>query len=98
MKRLTLGLPLAAILVTVVGLSVWLQSGVVTAETTLKDRSAKSASKESGGDASQIEKRLNEILKNQERILANQDAILQKFDAVMEELRIIKIRATIRGS
>ena len=44
-----------------------------------------------------VEKKLREILKNQEQILANQTIILQKFDAVMEELRIIKIRATIRG-
>ena len=50
----------------------------------------------STGEAA-IQKKLHEILKNQEQILANQTAILQKFDAVMEELRIIKIRATIRG-
>ncbi len=44
-----------------------------------------------------IAKKLREILKNQEQILANQTPILQKFDAVMEELRIIKVRATLRG-
>ncbi len=44
-----------------------------------------------------VEKKLREILKNQEQILANQTTILQKFDAVMEELRIIKVRATLRG-
>lgn len=33
-----------------------------------------------------------------EKILANQQAILQKFDAVEEELRIIKVRASSRGS
>ena len=99
MKRVTLGLLLAAILLTVVGLSVWFRPGVVAGETTaVKDRSAKGATKDSGSAAAEVEKRLNEILKNQERILANQDAILQKFDAVMEELRIIKVRATSRGS
>ena len=45
-----------------------------------------------------IQKQLRQILKNQQDILANQTAILQKFDAVMEELRIIKVRATLRGS
>jgi len=45
----------------------------------------------------EIEKKLNEILKNQTRILQRFDAIEQRFDAVMEELRIIKIRATLRG-
>ncbi|MBI4341111.1 MAG: hypothetical protein HY598_02375 [Candidatus Omnitrophica bacterium] len=44
-----------------------------------------------------VQKKFREILKNQEQILANQAAILQKFDAVMEELRIIKVRATLRG-
>ena len=36
-----------------------------------------------------IEQKLNDIL-------AKQDAILSKFDAVMEELRIIKVRTTLR--
>ena len=53
---------------------------------------------ESGMDEAAVEKQLRQILKNQQDILANQTAILQKFDAVMEELRIIKIRATLRGS
>ena len=35
--------------------------------------------------------------KKLDRILANQETILQRFDQVMEELRIIKVRATIRG-
>lgn len=45
----------------------------------------------------EIEKKLNEILKQQTQILQKFDAIEQRFDAVMEELRIIKIRATLRG-
>ena len=62
-------------------------------------RSSGSSAKKSPSktEEADIEKRLKEILKNQEQILANQSAILQKFDAVMEELRIIKVRATIRG-
>lgn len=32
-----------------------------------------------------------------DRVLANQEAILKKFEQVMEELRIIKVRATIRS-
>lgn len=39
-------------------------------------------------------KRLEEKL---DRILANQTKILEQFDVVKEELRIIKIRATLRG-
>ena len=31
------------------------------------------------------------------QILANQETILQRFDQVMEELRIIKVRSTLRG-
>ena len=41
-------------------------------------------------DLSDIEEKLDEIL-------SGQQAILKKFDAVMEELRIIKVRATLRG-
>lgn len=50
------------------------------------------------GRQEEIEKTLNQILKNQVEILQKFDAIQQRFDAVMEELRIIKVRATIRGS
>ncbi len=45
-----------------------------------------------------LERRLDELLANQATLLANQTEILQRFDAVMEELRIIKVRATSRGS
>ena len=40
-------------------------------------------------DVKPLEAKLNQILENQEKIL-------QRFDQVMEELRIIKIRATLR--
>lgn len=52
---------------------------------------------ESTSDEARVDRKLKEILANQEKILANQDTILQKFDAIMEELRIIKVRATIRS-
>jgi len=39
-------------------------------------------------------KRLEEKL---DQVLANQTKILEQFDVVKEELRIIKIRATLRG-
>ncbi len=60
---------------------------------------AKAAAKQSEPQVENpaVEKKLKEILKNQEQILANQQTILEKFAAVMEELRIIKVRATIRG-
>ena len=45
-----------------------------------------------------LERKVDEILANQAAILANQARILQRFDAVMEELRIVKVRATLRGS
>ena len=63
-------------------------------------RSSPSSTKKSTGsrvEETRTEKKLAEILRNQEQILANQAAILQKFDAVMEELRIIKVRASIRS-
>lgn len=52
-------------------------------------RASDRVAKEKNRDA-ELEKKLDQIL-------ANQALILQKFDAVMEELRIIKVRATIRS-
>ena len=52
----------------------------------------------SGIEGSKLEKKLNEVLANQQQILTTQQAILQKFDAMMEELRIIKVRTTLRQS
>ncbi len=37
------------------------------------------------------------IEKKLDQILANQATILEKFDLIMEELRIIKVRASIRS-
>ncbi len=48
-------------------------------------------------DFGDVQRVLNQILKNEEQILANQQTMSQRFDAVMEELRIIKVRATIRS-
>lgn len=56
------------------------------------------AGAESTDDLTKLHKQLKEVLAKQEEILANQAVMLQKFDAVMEELRIIKVRATLRGS
>ena len=36
--------------------------------------------------------------KKLDQILQNQQTILQKFDVIMDELRIIKVRATLRNS
>lgn len=49
------------------------------------------SSRSSRGENATLEDKLDQIL-------SNQQLILQKFDAVMEELRIIKVRATLRGS
>ncbi len=61
-----------------------------------KSHSLHTVEKEStaGSDAAVI-KKLNEILANQQTILANQQTIFQRFDAMKEELRIIKVRASI---
>jgi hypothetical protein len=61
------------------------------------DAETASAAVEATDDLSKVQKQLKEILTKQEEILANQATLLQKFDVVMEELRIIKVRATIRG-
>ena len=45
-----------------------------------------------------ILKTLNEVLANQATILQRLDTVMFRFNEIMEELRIIKVRATIRGS
>lgn len=65
--------------------------------TTTRHGAKKPASESSETSSDPILKRLNEILDNQKTILANQQTIFQKFDAVMEELRIVKVRATLHG-
>ena len=53
-------------------------------------RSSRTTQKDGGKvSESKIEEKLNQILENQQKILA-------RFDQVMEELRIVKIRATLR--
>lgn len=66
--------------------------------TTKAGRAARNSNAESvSGKDVQLEKRLNELQRKLDEVLANQASILGRFDAVMEELRIIKVRATIRG-
>ena len=62
-------------------------------ETSRATRSVLGGAASGGSSASSnagLEKKLDQIL-------ANQETILQRFDQVMEELRIIKVRATLRG-
>ena len=58
----------------------------VVTSTTDADRASHPSS---GSDTAQLEQKLNDILEHQTQIL-------QRLDQVMEELRVVKIRATIR--
>ncbi len=79
------------------GVGVWSLTGAC-ADNGATSRTSRSSAKESGAaDEARIERKLKQILENQEKILENQAAILQQFDLIMEELRIIKVRATLRG-
>ena len=53
---------------------------------------------EGAGKEEKILKKLDEVLTNQATIRQRLDTVMQRFDEVMEELRIIKVRATIHGS
>ena len=83
----------------------WAMSwGVVTveAERVIRGRSqdagaAPASADEPTDELGKLQKQMKELLAQQKEVLANQATILQRFDAVMEELRIIKVRATIRG-
>ena len=52
-------------------------------------RSSTSGSQVKSSDLSRLQSKLDQVLDNQQ-------TILKKFDAVMDELRIIKVRATIK--
>jgi len=70
---------------------------MTTRRTPTRHSTKKSASESHETPSDPMSRRLEEILDTQKTILANQQTILQKFDAVMEELRIIKVRASLRG-
>ena len=83
-------------------LAVGMGTGVVFSQDdaeppTRSSRPAKPAGTSSASDTGK-DKDLAAIERKLDQIIQTQSAILQKFDAVMEELRIIKVRATIRGS
>ena len=58
-------------------------------KTKTSSRPRGSATTETGKLDSKLEAKLNQILENQQKIF-------QRFDEVMEELRIVKIRATLK--
>ena len=60
-----------------------------TAARSTRPRSATRSSQQGGGADAKLDAKLDEILANQQRILA-------RLDEVMEELKIIKIRATLK--
>lgn len=67
------------------------------AAATSKTRVSSSAA--AGSEGSQAsDRKLAALEEKLEQVLANQQTILQKFDALMEEMRIIKVRVSLRGS
>ena len=61
----------------------------------LAERSSKTA-KAAAGKTDETEKLDPQVEAKLNDILAHQEQILQRLDQVMEELRIVKIRATVR--
>ena len=73
------------------GIGLWSQTGAQAEAPSRSSRPPRppSAGKAGGDvDAKKLDAKLDQIL-------ANQEKILQRFDEVMEELRIVKIRATL---
>ncbi len=81
--RQALGLALALMV------GAWMVAEVQAAERSRTSRAKASGSTETGAQAD------TKIAAKLDQVLANQDTILQRFDEVMEELRIIKVRATL---
>ena len=73
--------------------ALWCAAAEEASSRSSRPPSRASATKQAGGetsDTAHLEAKLDEIL-------ATQQAILSKFDAIMEELRIIKVRSTLRS-
>jgi hypothetical protein len=60
-------------------------------------RSTRAATAPFAPEDASDERSFDRLEEKLDRVLANQEAILKKFEQVMEELRIIKVRATIRS-
>ena len=75
----------------VVSLGTWLQTGTpAEGQSRSSRRPARGAEETSEKvDTAKLEAKLDQILENQ-------DQILKRFDDVMEELRIVKVRATLK--
>ena len=67
-------------------------------DTETRPRAAQATSKIAETSSARSKDKDAQLMNKLNQILANQQTILQKFDAVMEELRIIKVRTTIRTS
>jgi hypothetical protein len=82
--RLTVAVGLALAL----GIGAWINTSTLAKEegTGSSSRSSRASKASDGG---KTEEKLNEILENQQKIL-------KRLDEVMEELKIVKIRASVR--
>ena len=76
-----------AVIGLVIGLACWGGATLWATEATSKAGSSEITK----ADLTKLDRKLDQIL-------ANQQTIFQKFDAVMEELKIIKVRATLHRS
>lgn len=75
-------------------LAILLASGWAAAQPlTAAERSSKTAAGKAEEEANKLDPKVEAKLND---ILARQEQILQRLDQVMEELRIVKIRATVR--
>ena len=92
------------LLLAIMGIAVW--PATVSAEDEASDRSTRSSTT-TAGPATRSAKPAATASSNNpnakleaklDQILANQEQIFRRFDEVMEELRIVKVRATLRGS
>ena len=83
-----------------VSLGAWSRASAAdTEDASRSSRSSRSSVKSTGAKPSPGDQRaeLVHLDEKLDRVLANQDQILKKFDEVLEELRIVKVRASLRG-
>jgi len=93
MARFSLG---RWLMVAAIGVGLGL-AGVFSGRGASAQESAKKTTAARGISVNVDEEQIKRLEEKLDQVLANQTKILEQFDVVKEELRIIKIRATLRG-
>ena len=87
--RMRITTSIGVLVVIILGLGLWVKAETQAAESSGRSsRASRSTSSVDGTGEDAVARKLDQVL-------ANQETIFRRLDEVMEELRIVKIRATL---